>query len=217
MTTNPLHRDEFDGVDEQGRIHGGTAVDRLLNATQTGPDWNHGNPVNFWNEADRVVEQADQDVKDAALRRLLALHMYDLTDKHPQAAMRNLRVGDVVEMSGRDHHVFEKVGDGQGGKTVQIRTVYDGEDPRGAEPRLFAYDGDVHVALKHRVSVERGRELFTAIVDASQSGDSTYTGLFQAFLMMTGADEDELHDQVQEALQARHEEQIAAEEGYERL
>jgi len=220
-TTSPLHRDEPGGADPQGRMHGASAVRRLLNATPVGPPWNHGAPENLWTAADDAVAQADQETKDAALRHLFALHMHELTAAYPTVAMRNVKSGDVVTLHGADHTVVEKTGDGQRGHVVNLQVVF--SPARGVDhSKVFAYEGDVRIPLKHRVSAEMGQRLFTEILDASHSCQSEdrggyVRGLEKAFCMLTGESEDVLYDQIQEALQARHEEQIAAEEGYENL
>lgn len=213
--TSPLHRDEFPGVDQDGALHGATAVDRLLNSTPPGPDWNGGAPTNPWAAADLAVEQADQRTKDAALRRLLALHMYDVTNVHPQVSMRNVRPGDIVGVSDVPRRVLERTGLGDHNTTVTISVIPEHADRETTTPGLVAYDGDVHLSLLHRISQTQGQKLFTEIVDAHQNADSAYRrGLERAFLLMTGEDAETLHEQVQEALQARHEEQIGAEELY---
>lgn len=222
MTTSPLHRDEPEGVDSQDRLHGASAVHRLLNATPVGPDWNHGAPENFWTAADDAVAQADQETKDAALRHLLALHMHELTAADPTVATRNVRVGDVVTLHGADHTVVEKIGDGKNGHTVNLQVVF--SPVRGVDhSKVFANDGDVRIPLKHRVSAEMGERLFTEVLDAVQAEERNwqrrlYTeGLKRAFCMLTGVDGELLYDMIHQTLQVRHEEQIAAEEGHEHL
>ena len=221
MTTSPLHRDEPEGVDSQGRLHGASAVRRLLNATPVGPDWNHGAPVNFWTAAADAVAQADQETKDAALRDLLALHMFGLTATDPTVAVRNVKEGDVVELHGMTSTVTQKLGDGKNGHAVNLHvTSGDRDDDTG---RLFAYDVDVRIPLKHRVSAEMGQRLFALIVDHAQharddqESRSYRGGLEEAFLLLTDENPERLQEEIQEALQIRHEEQISAEEGFENL
>lgn len=220
MPANPLHREgNFDGEDSRGRLHGADAVQRLLNSTETGPDWNDGAPANFWDAADEVVEQADglHELKDAALRHLLALHMFNLVDEHPKVAMRNVREGDIVELGGAIRKVVEKVGDGKRGHSVSLQAVLQ-HAPGVESSGVFRNGGDVRIGLLHRMSSEMGRRLFTEIVDQRQDAHKDERtrayclGMERAFLMLTGDDPEVLEEAIQQALQVRHEEQIAAEE-----
>lgn len=223
MTTSPLHRNDTEGADDKGRLHGAHAVQRLLNSIPAGPDWNDGHPVNAWDAADDAVATADQETKDAALRRLLALHIFDLKSEHPQVAMRNIRVGDVVQMAGIACRVVDKDGDGKNGHTVGIttRTVNDVE-------QTFRYSGDMHVTLLGRVSDVHANQLFQEIVNelslarhADPEVSAYVRGLSKAFCMLTGESREVLDEQVyeatQDARQARHDEWLDSAEREERF
>lgn len=218
MPTSPLHRDEPEGRDDRGRLHGTSAVQRLLNATPVGPKWNRYRPENIWTAADEVVERAGDETVRAALRRLLALHMFDLTTNRPKVAMRNVRVGDVVELGGVARTVVERHGDGQRGKTVQVQAVL--QHAPGVEASgVFANGGDVQVPLLHRMSQEMEQRLFAEMVaytEMAYTGDpqarkehlALRGGLEKAYLMLTGADPERLYEEIQEAVQARAEQRI---------
>jgi hypothetical protein len=97
-----------------------------------------------------VVEGAEQDVKDAALRRLLALHALQLADTEPSVAMRNVRAGDYVRLHGTRCYVRQVIDGAPSGspeRSITLKVNYHGPD--GAAT-TFAYAADVRIPLLAR-------------------------------------------------------------------
>ncbi|MEW9530706.1 hypothetical protein [Microbispora sp. NPDC049125] len=137
---------ETEGRDDKGRLHGSAAVARLLKYSPPGPNWNAGFPVNPWEMADVAVEAADDETVRAALRRLLALHMFALQEDHPMVAMRNLELGDLVQLHGLNY-VIDDISD----KTRPTITIQVHLSHLPGHSDCFANDRDVEIPLIARL------------------------------------------------------------------
>lgn len=90
-----------------GALAGGAVVnEELLPAMRAG--WQDGEHLgNPWDEAKRVVSEADEESVRAACAHLLGLLWHDRQTDVPEVAMRNVRKGDVLRLSGSRVKVLE--------------------------------------------------------------------------------------------------------------
>lgn len=134
------------GVTLAGKLHHAPAIDLLVKAARVHPDGKTpGGFFNHWDGAEGAVREADPEVAHAALRGLLALHLFNLDDDEPSVAMRNVRVGDVVRLHGTPR---------------EVRDIHKTDHPESAITRLvqwgqgcadtFIYDRNVRIPLVYR-------------------------------------------------------------------
>jgi hypothetical protein len=93
--------------------------------------------VNNWDAATAAVNMVNAATARNALAYLLALHLHDLEADQPMVAMRNLQIGDVIELYGAKRRVTEIL-------RGFIRT--DGRK------ELFSLEPDVRVPLIERTA-----------------------------------------------------------------
>jgi len=88
------------GIDSKGRLHGAPALELLLKDALSAPEGKTpGGYFNNWDGADAAIKRAEPEVKDAALRYLLGVRMFELEASGPQIAVRNIKIGDVIRSS----------------------------------------------------------------------------------------------------------------------
>lgn len=153
------------GVDSQGRLHGSVATKLLLaEMDEHGARWTRpsgiptntpgakvGERVNVWDAADAAVEATtDPDVKDAALRNLLALHEVALEEETPMVAMRNVRVSDYVRLHGCTCYVRQVLDDAPSRSRYRSITLKVELHKPGGTRQTFAYSADVRIPLLAR-------------------------------------------------------------------
>ena len=117
------------------------AIERLLDLAE---GTEHPNPHDAAALATEMVTEAEA---RSALRKLLALHMFNLADEDPQVAMRNVRIGDVVSVHGFNVTV-QAIRNREKATITIIGRLYGSEDTD--KERTFAYDRDVRIPLKRR-------------------------------------------------------------------
>lgn len=129
-------------------LSGHGAVELLMRSIPTGPDWNHGNPINNWHAANDAVAAADDQTVRAALRRLLSLHLFDLQAKRPKIALRNLKGGDLVVAHGTRYRITKAVRRGDQGQQVYVSGWLN--DRIDGELGTFNAGADVEIELLER-------------------------------------------------------------------